>query len=131
MVEKYFPKLCQSVLRKHIPKTTNPAELAIGGFEKRYHLIKGFTSFYYAQFLLKAFQVYYHLCNTRFGPLREKIRIESKPHREIKLYLLPHPDPWPRISSLNALNFCKSKAKISQEYEIRSLRAGHSISGHY
>lgn len=36
MVEKYYPKLYQSVLRKDIPKTTNPVERAIGEFEERY-----------------------------------------------------------------------------------------------
>lgn len=78
MMDKYFPKLCQSVLRKDIPQTTNPVERAIGEFEERYHLTKGFTSFYYAQSFLKAFQVYYRLRKIRFGPFRGKSRLELK-----------------------------------------------------
>jgi len=58
MLEKYYPKLYQSVLRKDIPKTTNAVERAIGEFEERYQLTKGFTSFYCARFFLKAYQIY-------------------------------------------------------------------------
>ena len=58
MVTKYFPKLCLNMGRKDIPKTTNPVERAIGEFEERYHLAKGFTSFYHAQFFLRAFRIY-------------------------------------------------------------------------
>ena len=78
MIEKYYPKLSQIVLRKDIPKNTNPVERAIGEFEERYHLTKGFSSFYYAQFFLKAFQVYYRLRKIRFGPFRGKNRLELK-----------------------------------------------------
>ena len=78
MVEKYYPKLYQSVLRKDIPKTTNPVERAIGEFEERYHLTKGFSSFYFAQFYLKAYQVYYRLRKISFGPFRRKSRLELK-----------------------------------------------------
>ena len=78
MVEKYYPKLYQSVLRKDIPKTTNPVERAIGEFEERYHLTKGFSSFYFAQFYLKAYQVYYRLRKISFGPFRRKSRSELK-----------------------------------------------------
>jgi len=78
MLQKYFPKLCQSVLRKDIPKTTNPVERAIGEFEERYHLTKGFTSFYYAQFFIKAYQIYYRLRKISFGRFRGKSRLELK-----------------------------------------------------
>ncbi|HEB29961.1 MAG TPA: DDE domain-containing protein, partial [Spirochaetes bacterium] len=78
MLKKYFPKLCQSVLRKDIPKTTNPVERAIGEFEERYHLTKGFTSFYYAQFFIKAYQIYYRLRKISFGRFRGKSRLELK-----------------------------------------------------
>jgi transposase-like protein/transposase len=78
MLQKYYPKLYQSVLRKDIPKTTNAVERAIGEFEERYQLTKGFTSFYYAQFFLKAYQVYYRLRKISFGPFRGKNRLELK-----------------------------------------------------
>jgi len=78
MLEKYYPKLLQAVIRKDIPKTTNAAERAIGEFEERYHLTKGFSSFYWAQFFLKSFQVYYRLRKISFGPLRGYNRFELK-----------------------------------------------------
>ena len=78
MLQKYYPKLCHIVVRKDIPKTTNPVERAIGEFEERYHLTKGFSSFYYAQFYLKAYQVYYRLRKISFGPFRGKSRLELK-----------------------------------------------------
>jgi hypothetical protein len=52
MLETYYPKLCDAVLRADLPRTTNPAERAIGEFEERYHVSKGFTSFYHAQFFV-------------------------------------------------------------------------------
>jgi len=48
MLKRYYPRLCLSVLDKDIPKTTNSVERAIGEFEERYQLTKGFTSFNYA-----------------------------------------------------------------------------------
>ena len=78
MLEKYYPKLCQAVSRNDISKTTNPAERAIGEFEERYQLTKGFTSFYYAQFFIKAYQVYYRLRKISFGPFRGRSRLELK-----------------------------------------------------
>jgi transposase-like protein len=78
MVQKYYPKLCLLVSCTDIPKTTNPVERAIGEFEERYHISKGFTSFYYAQFFLKAFQVYYRLRKISFGPFRRRSRLELK-----------------------------------------------------
>ena len=93
MLQKYYPKLYQSVLRKDIPKTTNAVERAIGEFAERYQLTKGFSSFYYAQFFLKAFQIYYRLRKISFGPLRGKNRLELKgnPLGELKFtdYLTP------------------------------------------
>lgn len=76
MVRKYYPKLCLMVINKDIPKTTNPVERAIGEFEERYHITKGFTSFSYAHFFLKAFQMYYRLRKISFGPFRRKNRLE-------------------------------------------------------
>ncbi|MEE9502036.1 MAG: DDE-type integrase/transposase/recombinase [Candidatus Aminicenantaceae bacterium] len=78
MLQKYYPKLCLSVQRKDIPKTTNPVERAIGEFEERYQLTKGFTSFYYAQFFIKAYQIYYRLRKISFGRFRGKSRLELK-----------------------------------------------------
>jgi len=78
MLQKYYPKLCQIVVRKDIPKTTNPVERAIGEFEGRYQLTKGFSSFYYAQFFLKAYQVDYRLRKISFGPFRGKSPLELK-----------------------------------------------------
>ena len=78
MLEKYYPKLCLSVLRKDIPSTTNAVERAIGEFEERYQLTKGFTSFHYAQFFIRAYQVYYRLRKISFGPFQGKSRLELK-----------------------------------------------------
>ncbi|MBA7588017.1 hypothetical protein ES708_30065 [subsurface metagenome] len=78
MLQKYYPKLCLSVQRKDIPRTTNPVERAIGEFEERYQLTKGFTSFYYAQFFIKAYQIYYRLRKISFGRFRGKNRLELK-----------------------------------------------------
>ncbi len=61
MLKKYFPKLCNTVTNKEIPKTTNSVERAIGEFEEKYHLMKGFTNFYYSIFYIKAFKIYYCL----------------------------------------------------------------------
>ncbi len=78
MVQKYYGKLCLLVSHKDIPKTTNPVERAIGEFEERYHITKGFTSFYHARFYLKAFQIYYRLRKISFGPFRRRSRLELK-----------------------------------------------------
>lgn len=78
MVERYYPKLCQSVLHKDIPRTTNAVERAIGEFEDRYHLTRGFGSFYNAQFFLKAFQAYYRLRKIHFGRFRGRNRLQLK-----------------------------------------------------
>ena len=78
MLAKYYPKLCLSVLDKDIPKTTNPVERAIGEFEERYQLTKGFTSFYYAQFFIRAYQIHYRLRKISFGRFRGKSRLELK-----------------------------------------------------
>ena len=78
MLKKYYPKLRLSVLRKDIPRTTNPVERAIGEFEERYQLTKGFTSFYYAQFFIKAYQIYYRLRKISFGRFHGKSRLELK-----------------------------------------------------
>ena len=63
---------------KDIPKTTNPVERAIGEFEERYQLTKGFTSFYYTQFFIKAYQIYYRLKDLSFGRFKGKSRLELK-----------------------------------------------------
>jgi len=78
MLAKYYPKLCLSVLRKDIPKTTNPVERAIGEFEERYQPAKGFTSFYYGQFFIKTHQIHYRLRKISFGRFRGKSRLELK-----------------------------------------------------
>ncbi len=78
MLEKYYPKLRLSLLRKDIPSTTNPVERAIGEFEERYQLTKGFTSFFYAQFFIKAYQIYYRLRKISFGRFQGKSRLELK-----------------------------------------------------
>ena len=78
MLEKYYPKLCLTVLNKDVPKTTNPVERATCEFEERYQLTKGFTSFYYAQFFIKAYQIYYRLRKISFGRFRGKNRLELK-----------------------------------------------------
>jgi len=78
MLSKYYSKLYDSVLHKDLPATTNPVERAIGELEELYHSTKGFTSFYHAQFFLKAFQTYYRLRKIRFGPFRGKNRLELK-----------------------------------------------------
>ncbi len=79
MLQKYYPKLCLSVLRKDIPKTTNPAERAIGELEERYQLTKGFTSFYnYGQFFIKAHQIHYRFKDLSFGRFRGYSRLELK-----------------------------------------------------
>lgn len=78
MLKRYYPKLCLSVMYKDIPKTTNPVERAIGEFEERYQLTKGFTSFYYAQFFIKAYQIYYRLRKISFGRFKGKSRLELK-----------------------------------------------------
>ena len=93
MLQKYYPKLCLSVLRKDIPKTTNPVERAIGEFEERYHLTKGFSSFYFAQFFIKAHQIYYRLRKISFGRFKGKSRLQLKGNPAGKLsfadYLTP------------------------------------------
>ena len=78
MLDGYYPKLRDAVARADLPRTTNAAERAIGEFEERYHLTKGFTSFYYAQFFIKAFQIYYRLRKITFGPFRGRNRLELK-----------------------------------------------------
>ena len=93
MLEKYYPKHYQSVLREDIPKTTNPVERAIGEFEEKYQLTKGFTSFYFAQFFIKAYHIYYRLRKISFGRFRGKSRLELKGNSLWKLsftdYLTP------------------------------------------
>jgi len=78
MVQKYYPKLCQLVVNRDLPRTTNAVERAISELEYCYHHTKGFSSFYHAQFFLKAFQVYYRLRKLHFGPFRMKSRLELK-----------------------------------------------------
>jgi len=93
MLQKYYPKLCLSVIRKDIPNTTNPVERAIGEFEERYQLTKGFTSFYFAQFFIKAYQIYYRLRKISFGRFKGKSRLQLKGNPAGKLsfadYLTP------------------------------------------
>ena len=93
MLEKFYPKLYQSVIRKDIPKTTNAVERAIGEFEEKYHVMKGFTSFYFAKFFIKAYQVYYRLRKISFGIFKGKNRLELKgnPIGKLKFtdYLVP------------------------------------------
>jgi len=78
MLKRYYPRLCLSVLDKDIPKTTNSVERAIWEFEERYQLTKGFTSFYYSQFFIKAFQIYYRLRKISSGRFKGKSRLELK-----------------------------------------------------
>jgi transposase-like protein len=78
MLETYYPKLCDAVARADLPRTTNPAERAIGEFEERYHVSKAFTSFYHAQFFIKAYQIYYRLRKISFGRFRGRCRLELK-----------------------------------------------------
>lgn len=78
MLKGYFPKLCISVVNKEIPRTTNAVERTIGELEEKYHLTKGFTNFYFAQFFLKAFQIYYRLRKITFGRFKNKNRLELK-----------------------------------------------------
>lgn len=93
MMSNYYPKLFQSFVRKDIPKTTNPVERAIGEFEEKYQNMKGFTSFHYARWFLKAFQVYYRLRKISFGSFKGKNRLELKgnPIGKLKFadYLVP------------------------------------------
>ena len=93
MLEKYYPKLYQSVIRKDIPKTTNAVERAIGEFEEKYQITKGFTSFYFARFFIKAYQVYYRLRKISFGIFKGRNRLELKgnPIGKLKFtdYLVP------------------------------------------
>ena len=93
MVQKYYPKLCLLVTCPDIPKTTNSVERAIGEFEERYHISKGFTSFYYAQFFLKAFQVYYRLRKISFGPFCRRSRLELKGNPLGKLHFADYLTP--------------------------------------
>ena len=78
MLKKYFPKLCNTVTNNKLPKTTNSVERAIGEFEEKYHLMKGFTNFYFAQFFIRSFQIYYCLRKITFGRLKNKNRLELK-----------------------------------------------------
>jgi len=93
MLRKFYPKLCQSVTLKKVPKTTNAAERAIGELEERYQLTKGFTSFYSAQFFIKTYQIYYRLRKISFGRFRGKNRLQIKRNEVGKLnfadYLTP------------------------------------------
>ncbi len=91
MLQKYNPKLCQSVLRKDIPKTTNPVERAITEFEERYRLRKSFTSFYHAQFFIKAYQIYYRLRKISFARFCGKSRLELKGNPVGKLSFTDYP----------------------------------------
>jgi len=92
MLHRFYPKLCQSVSKK-VPRTTNAVERAIGELEERYQLTKGFTSFYSAQFFIKAYQIYYRLRKITFGRFRGKNRLELKGNPVGKLnfadYLTP------------------------------------------
>ncbi len=78
MLHRFYPKLCQSVILKNVPSTTNAVERVIGEFEERYQLTKGFSSFYSAQFFIKAYQIYYRLRKISFGRFRGKNRLELK-----------------------------------------------------
>jgi len=93
MLQKYYPKLCRSVLRKDIPRTTNPVERAIAEFEERYQLTKSFTSSYHAQFFIKAYQIYCRLRKISFARFCGKSRLELKGNPVGKLcftdYLTP------------------------------------------
>lgn len=93
MLKKFYPKLYQSAIRKDIPKTTNAVERAIGEFEEKYHLTKGFTSFYFARFFIKSYQIYYRLRKISFGIFKGKNRLELKGNPVGKLkftdYLVP------------------------------------------
>jgi hypothetical protein len=77
-------------LREQAP---NPPERAIGEFEERYQLTKGFTSFYYAQFFINTYQIYYRLRKISFGRFYGKNRLELKGNPVGKLcfsdYLTP------------------------------------------
>jgi len=103
-------------MRKDIPKTTNPVERAIGEFEDRYHLNKGFTSFYYAQFFIKAYQIYYRLRKISFGRFSGKSRLELKkqPSGEIEFCRLSDPPP-----SFNFVKFIiiNKYAKVSLNFK--------------
>ena len=68
-------------------------EREIGEFEERYQLIKGFTSFYYAQFYIKAYQIYYRLRKISFGPFRGKSRLELKGNPLGELYFTDYLTP--------------------------------------
>jgi transposase-like protein len=93
MLHRFYPKLCQSVILTNVPKTTNSVERAIGELEERYQLTKGFSSFYSAQFFIKAYQIYYRLRKITFGRFRGKNRLELKRNPVGKLnfadYLTP------------------------------------------
>lgn len=78
MLVRYYPKFLISVMNNDIPKTTNPVERAIGEFAERYQLTKGFTSFYFGQFFLRVFEIYYRLRKISFGRFRGKNRLELK-----------------------------------------------------
>ena len=93
MLGRYYPKLCRSISRTDIPATTNAVERAIGEFEERYHLTKGFTSFYHAQFFLRAFRIYYRLRKLRFGPFAGKSRLELKRNPIAKLHFTDYLTP--------------------------------------
>jgi transposase-like protein len=107
MVQKYYPKLCLTVTCTDIPKTTNPVERAIGEFEEHYHITKGFTSFYYAQFFLKAFQVSYRLRKIRLRPIMqaESFGVEGQPFGQTTFRRLPHPHLCLSLSSLKPPTF--------------------------
>ncbi len=93
MLNKYYPKLESSIMNKNIPKTTNAVERAIGEFEERYQLTKGFTSFYSARCFVKAFQAYYRFRKISFGINKGKSRLQLKgnPLANLKFtdFLLP------------------------------------------
>jgi transposase-like protein len=93
MLSNYYPKLCKCIVRKDIPKTTNAVERAIGEFEEKYCLTKGFTSFYYARCFIKVFQIYYRFRKLSFGVLKGKSRLGLKGNPLAKLkftdYLIP------------------------------------------
>lgn len=85
MLNKYIPKLSKATARKDIPRTTNAVERAIGEFEEKYCLTKGFTSFYYARCFVKIFQVYYRLRKISFGRFKGKSRLQLKGNPLAKL----------------------------------------------
>ena len=93
MLEKYYPKLYNSFIVDDLQKTTNAVERAIGEFEEKYHTTKGFSSFHYANFFLKVFQVYYRFRKISFGPLRGFSRLQIKDSKIGKFHFTDYLTP--------------------------------------